>query len=77
MTPLELETTGGLVRNDDRDSQDDKRKADNNSVDDLAELILRLVDLVEPVHDRQHQQQTACADEELHGSGVEDIGNSI
>jgi len=56
MTPLELETTGGLVRNDDRDPQDDKRKADNDSVDDLAKLILRLVDLVEPVHDREHQQ---------------------
>lgn len=77
MTPLELETTGGLVRNDSRHSQNDECKANNNLVDNLAELILRLVNFVEPVHDCEHQQDSACTDEELHDSGIEDIGNGV
>lgn len=51
VTGYELEALGRFVADDGCDTDDDECKAYNDAVDNLAEFVLCLVHLVEPVQD--------------------------
>jgi hypothetical protein len=54
MTFHELESCGSFIPNYSRNANEHECKTNNDTVDHLAKLVLRLVQLIKPIHNREY-----------------------
>jgi hypothetical protein len=73
VTPNKLEPTRRFIPKHSHNTHNDEREPDNNAMHHLAKFEYRFVQFVEPVHDRQDQQDHAGANVELHDRRIEHV----